>query len=140
MISLNLHLKEKFAFNNKKFIVSSGNRDFCCHKLKHLHFFTNNFLQKTVQHLIKCYFEVRNLTVLQTSGIPLGVDPAPFMANLYQSKHEFDFMGKLIEENIARAKTCHRIYRFIDNLWALNDGREFQKSFKEINLPQETGA
>ena len=129
---MNSHLKEIM----KKYIFSSGNKAFCCHKPKHLHFFTKNFLQKTVKHLTKCYFEVTNLIVLQTSDIPMGIDPAPFMANLYLSEHEFDVMGKLIKEDIARAKTFHEIYRFIDDHWALNDGGEFQKSFKEIYLKE----
>ena len=31
----------------------------------------------------------------------MGIDPAPFWANLYLSKHEFDFMNKLIKEGIG---------------------------------------
>ena len=57
----------------------------------------------------------------------MGIDPAPFWANLYLSKHECDFKGKLIRENIAQAKTFPETVRFIDDLCALNDGGEFQK-------------
>ena len=54
-----------------------------------------------VQHLIKCcHFEVRNLTLLQTIDISMGIDPAPSWANLHLSKHEYDFMDKLIKEDI----------------------------------------
>ena len=74
------------------------------------------------------------LNILQT--IPKSIDPASFGANLYLSKHECDFMVKLFKEGIAQAKKFHRIFWFIDDLWALNDGGEFQKSYEEI-YPKE---
>ena len=58
--------------------------------------------------------------------------PAPFWANLYLSKHECEFMGKLNKEDIARAKTFHGTFRFTDVLCAFNDGRKFQKSYKKV--------
>ena len=67
---------------------------------------------------------------------PLGIDPAPFWANLYLSNHECKFMKKLIKNNIARAKKFHGTFRFIDDLCALNNGGEFEKSYKEI-YPKE---
>ena len=105
-----------------------------------MHFFTKNSLRRKVQHLIKfCYLQVGNVTVLQTTGIPMGIHPVPFWINLYQSKHECDFMVKLIKKNIARAKTFLGNLRCIADLCALNNGGYFQKSFKE-NLPQGTDA
>ena len=98
-----------------------------------MHFFTKNSLRRKVQHLIKfCYLQVGNVTVLQTIGIPMGIHPVPFWTNLYQSKHECDFMVKLIKKNIARAKTFLGNLRCIADLCALNNGGYFQKSFKEI--------
>ena len=62
----------------------------------------------------------------------MGIDPALFWANIYLSKHEGDFMGKLIKENITRAKKFPGTFLFICNLCTLNDEGEFQKSYKEI--------
>ena len=62
--------------------------------------------------------------------------PAPFWVNLYLSKHECEFMGKLNKEDIARAKTLHGTFRFTDDLCALNDGGKFQKSYKKV-YPKE---
>ena len=45
-------------------------------------------------------------------------------------------MNKLIKEDIARAKKFHGTFRFINDLCALNDGREFQMPYKEI-YPKE---
>ena len=41
-------------------------------------------------------------------------------------------MGKLIKEDIAQAKKFHGTFQCIDDLCVLNDGVEFQKSYKEI--------
>ena len=71
-------------------------------KPKDLHFFTKKPLQRTVQHLIKCfYFEVGNHSVLQTTGIPIGIDLVSFWAHLYLSKLECDIMSKLTRKNFA---------------------------------------
>ena len=43
-------------------------------------------------------------------------------------------MGKLIKEDIAQAKKFHGTIRYIDDLCALYDGREFQMSCKGIYL------
>ena len=50
------------------------------------------------------------------------------------SKHGCDFMGKLIKEDIAQAKKFHGTIRYMNDLCALYDGREFQVSYKGIYL------
>ena len=43
------------------------------------HFFSKDSLKSAVHHLItKCYFNVGNIILLQTIGIPIGIDPALF--------------------------------------------------------------
>ena len=81
---MTLHLAEAI----KKRIDFSGNLTFWCHKIEHLYFFIKNSLQ-WAENLIKCcYFKVGNLTVLQTIGIPMDIDPAPVWAYLYLLEHE----------------------------------------------------
>ena len=59
--------------------MGSRNTAFLCHEPKYLYFFTTNSSQRAVEHLIKrCYFGVWNLNELQTIGIPIETDPAPF--------------------------------------------------------------
>ena len=128
-----------FAFNGgrKKFIDFSKSTAFWSHKPKHKNFFTKASLKRAVEHLItSCFFEVGNLILLQTIGIPMGIDPAPFWANLYLSSYECDFVKDLIKTDIVRATKFHGIFRFIDDLCALNDGEEFQKSYMEIYPPE----
>ena len=134
-----LHKIIDFAFDGgkKKYIDFSSYNAYWCNKPKHKNFFVKNSLKRAVEHLIKCcYFEVGNLVLLQIIGIPMGIDPAPFWANLYLSKYECDFMKKIIKADVARARMFHGTFRFIDDLCAMNDGGEFERSYKEI-YPKE---
>ena len=46
--------------------------------------FTKHSLKQALNHLItNCYFTVGNIVMRQKIGIPMGIDPAPFWANLY---------------------------------------------------------
>ena len=72
----------------------------------------------------------------QIIGIPMGIDPAPFWANLHLYSYGSDFILKLIKCNKARALKYHSIARFIDDLSAINDGYDFEKSFQEIYPPE----
>lgn len=74
MKSLNLHLRVVM-----KNALTSLEVELWCHKPKHVHVFTNNSLQRALQHLIKCYYlGAGNLAVLQTTRIPMSIDLAPF--------------------------------------------------------------
>ena len=62
----------------------------------------------------------------------MGLDPAPFLANLYLSYYEIHWVDRLRRIDFARAKKYVNNYRFIDDLSALNDGGEFERSHKSI--------
>ena len=64
---------------NKNYLIFLKIQFSGCLKPNPLHFCLKNPLQGTVQHFVKCSsFEVGNLTLLQTIGIPIGIDEAPF--------------------------------------------------------------
>ena len=66
--SLNSRLRQ--VMGNRKCINIFGNTAFWWHRTKHLHFFTKNSSQGTVQHpTICCYFELGNLIVLLTQPL-----------------------------------------------------------------------
>ena len=51
--------------------------------------YTSSQIKQITHHLIKdCYFTIGNLLFLQAIGIPMGIDPAPFWANLYLHHYE----------------------------------------------------
>ena len=100
-------------------------------------FFTKDTLKAAVVHLIsKCYFVIGNTVFIQKIGIPMGIDPAPFWANLFLYHYENNFITKIGSQKSNRGFKYHAVMRFIDDLCAINDGGEFGKSFNEIYPPE----
>ena len=55
--------------------------------------FTKHSMKVALNHLISnCYFSVGNVVMRQNIGIPMGVDPAPFWANLFLYTYEHDYI------------------------------------------------
>ena len=82
------------------------------------------------------YFQVGSKMFRQIIGIPMGSDPAPFIANLFLYVYENRYMEKLKKSDIARAKNLRHVFRFIDDLISINDKDEFLRSFKDIYPPE----
>ena len=88
--------------------------------------FTRNSLKVAVKHLIEnCYFTVGNVVMRQAIGIPMGIDPAPFWANLFLYAYEVKYISDLIVSDKVKARHFHSTNRFIEDLCTLNDGGEF---------------
>ena len=51
----------------------------------------------------ECYFTIGQHVLSQTIGIPMGIDPAPFWANLYLYKYEMKHITSLIKEDKKKA-------------------------------------
>ena len=80
------------------------------------------------RHLIKeTYFKVGNLLFNQCIGIPMVIDPAPFLAKLHLYYYECDFITSLISSDKARAIRYMLATCFIDDECNLNDGGEFSR-------------
>ena len=95
------------------------------------HFLHQQRIKAAVKYLIlECHFTVGNTVFTQFIGIPMGIDPVPFWANLHLYSYESDFILKLIKCDKARALRYHSIARFIDDLSAINDGYDFERSFQ----------
>ena len=98
---------------------------------------SRNKFKALVKHLItNTYFIVGNLIVHQSIGIHMGIDPAPFWANLYLYYYESKFITTLMSEDKIRARKFVNANRFIDDECNLNDSGEFSKSFSDI-YPEE---
>ncbi len=86
--------------------------------------------------IFNAFFSVGDHVFRQKVGIPMGVDPAPFMANLYLYCYEFKWMEKMTKENRGIAIKFNKTFRFIDDLINLNNDGILGNSWKEI-YPQE---
>ena len=99
--------------------------------------FDKNQLKIAVKYLIdNCYFTVGTKIVRQIIGIPMGSDPAPFFANLFLYYYENQWVDKIKKVDINRARKYSKIFRFIDDLGAINDDGEFGSHFNEIYPPE----
>ena len=66
----------------------------------------------------------------------LGSDSAPFFANLFLHYYENTWIKKVKKNDIWQARRFSKVFRFIDELNALNNSGEFEQSFKETYLPE----
>ena len=70
--------------------------------------------------------------VQQHIGIPMGIDPAPFWANLYLYHYESKFVTLLSRTDRYRGFKFKHCFRFIDDACTINDSDEFEKSHPSI--------
>ena len=82
--------------------------------------------------LDNCYFRIGDAIFKQRIGIPMGSDPAPFMANLFLYHYESSFLKELKKTDLSRARRFGNVFRFIDDLSAINDGGEFERCYLNI--------
>ena len=121
--------KHRIGFSNSSVYWTTKGKD--------KRFFTNSSLKEIVSFLISnCYFTVGNVIFQQIIGIPMGIDPAPFWANLFLYFYENKYIQSLISSGSKQAFLYHGIMRFIDDLCAINDNLEFNGSFKDIYPPE----
>ncbi|WP_456235821.1 hypothetical protein [Soonwooa purpurea] len=126
-----------FEGGKNKFIGFTEKRVFWCNTKKGKSSFTRSSLKAVVESLIcESYFKVGNKLLLQSIGIPMGMDPASFWANLYLHRYEYVYMSSLIRSNARRAHAFHGCKRYIDDMCCLNDGGEFENSYNSI-YPKE---
>ena len=118
---------------NRKYLTVTKYSTFWSKKKKGPNSFTKQQIKLLVSHLIKeTYFQIGNLLLKQCIGIPMGIDPAPFWANLYLYAHEYKFIKSLMSTDKQKAHRFRYATRFIDDECNLNDGGEFGRSFHLI--------
>ena len=82
------------------------------------------------------FFTIGEKSLRQTIGIPMGIDPAPFMANGHLYKFEFDFQQEMTKKNYAVARSLNHTHRYIDDISPLNDKGNFDKYREQIYPPE----
>ena len=99
--------------------------------------FNKQQMKDAVSYLLSnCYFTVGHKIFCQIIGIPMGSDPAPFFANLFLYYYESKWMNELKKKDLIRARKLCNIFRFIDDLNAINDAGEFENNYQHI-YPEE---
>ena len=78
------------------------------------------------------FFQVGFKIFRQVIGFPLGSNPAPFFANLFLFFYESRWLKSIKNSNYGVARKFGNIFRFIDDLIAINNGNEFENHCNEI--------
>jgi len=122
-----------FKGGRRSNISFNGKRASWVSKPLNKRYFTKSTLKSTVKFLIEnCFFEVGDLILRQKIGIPMGIDPAPFWANLYLHWYEGEFMKTLIQNDKLKAFSFNGNSRYSDDLICINGGDSFLNSYKDI--------
>jgi len=99
--------------------------------------FTRELFKEGLSYLMdNCFFTFGELIFRQVIGIPMGSDPAPFMANLFLYHFESKWVKNLKKENLQKARRFSNTFRFIDDLLTINDNNLFKENFKDIYPPE----
>ena len=118
---------------NRKFLTVNGRSAYWTRKRHGKKSLSKNKVKQLTSHLIKeTYFKIGNKIFHQCIGIPMGIDPAPFWANLHLYSYECEFITNLMRSDKGRAMKFKNAARFIDDECNLNDGGEFGRSYREI--------
>ena len=108
--------------NRTHICISKNNVTYWGKKYKDNIAFSKSTLTTSFKHLIEnCYFMVGNSLLRQKIGIPVGIDPAQFWANLFLYTYEDEYTSEFISNDKVKACHFHATKRFIDDLCTLND-------------------
>ena len=79
------------------------------------------------------YIEYKGKLFRQFVGIPMGIDPAPFMANLFLHFYEFGYIKNLVDNGkLSEAGVLKYTFRYQDDLLNLNDNLYFKDVISSI--------
>ena len=93
-------------------------------------------LKTAIKYLIfHSFLKIGNKIFLQTIGIGIGSDPAPFIANLYLFSYEFSFMEVKTKNAFSVAKKLNKSKRYIDDLISINSNGAIANFLPEIYPP-----
>ena len=95
--------------------------------------FDNKSLIDSVCFLVdNSYFCFGNLCFRQIVGVPIGVDPGPYIANFTLWFYEFNFISTLYKKDYRRALKLRNTFRLIDDISSLNSDGVFHDLVSEI--------
>ena len=125
-----VHLKKKYLrVTPTRAYFSDSDRKYKGHII-----LTKEKVLKLLRYMIdNSFISFKGKLFRQWIGIPMGIDPAPFMANLFLHFYENNYVELLISEGkLALAKSLRYSYRYLDDLFNVNDNKLFESVYKTI--------
>ena len=90
-------------------------------------------LLNSLNYLIdNCYFIIGENIFKQIIGVPIGVDPGPYIANLTLWYYENKYIEKLYRIDYFSAKRLNNTFRLIDDITSINGGDIFKSHVDKI--------
>ena len=131
-------VNDSFEYCGKEFIRVSYKKAYfsdCDTKKSGHSIFNKEHVIKLLNFIIdNSYIKYKGKIFRQFIGIPImGIDPAPFMANLFLHFYEFRYIKDLVENGeIAEAGVLKYTFRYLDDLLSLNDNDYFSNVIGSI--------
>ena len=115
--------------NNVAYLGKKSKDKYISPKTKYI----NNFFKTLYTKLL--FYGWKFTTQTKKKGVPMGIDPAPFWANLFLYTYE-KYMSELTSND--KVKACHfqATKHFIDYPGNLNHGSVFNNVYKDIYPPE----
>ena len=134
-------VRDGFSKSKKKYIratVNSANFSDSDKKYGSTLILKEEDLLELFEYLIdNAYINFKGKVFRQYIGIPMGIDPAPFIANLFLHDYEYKYIKGLINSgDLTLARKLRGTYRYLDDLIAINDEGVFDSS-KDLIYPCE---
>ena len=84
-------------------------------------YFSCRELCLAIDFLIDIYVRFGSSVFRQVIGIPMGTNSAPLLADLVLHTFEYDFMVKIMKQDITKAIQFSNTFRYIDDLFSINN-------------------
>ena len=127
----------KGGTRNKISVNRSGHANWVKDGERSSYVYSKDLIHKAVAFLIQnAYFKLGNKLFRQDIGIPMGSDPAPAFANLFLFHYESSWLLSVKKSNNILARKFGQVFRYIDDLLALNDGHSFEANYQDIYPPE----
>ena len=130
-------IDNSFNYCDKDFIRVSYNKAWFSQSDKKTsghYIFTKDQVIKLLNFIVdNSYIKYKGKIYRQFVGIPMGIDPAPFMANLFLHYYENKFIKNLVDNgNIKEAGVLKYTFRYLDDLLSINDAYYFKEVISSI--------
>ena len=95
--------------------------------------FNEHLLIDTIDFILdNSYFSMGNLIFRQIIGVPIGVDPGPYIANLTLWYYENKYVDTLYKADYYSARRLNNTFRLIDDITSVNSDGVFQEHVDNI--------
>ena len=127
-------VKLAFKHSKRKFIAIYNSSFAWVNKTKENTFrFDEKSLLESIDFLMdNCYFTLGDMIFKQIIGVPMGVDPGPYIANLTLWFYENKYLERLYKLDYFCAKRLNNSFRLIDDITSINSDGIFHSHAQNI--------